>query len=68
MQAFKTYNKLESGESFVLVNSFEYFVLQVRVFKFQTGKLSKVFDESLQRFSELQQVRQQLPNMEFGRR
>jgi len=52
----------------VLVNSFEYFVLQVRVFKFQTGKLSKVFDESLQRFSELQQLRQQLPNMEFGRR
>lgn len=41
---------------------------KVRVFKFQTGKLSKVFDESLQRFSELQQVRQQLPNMEFGRR
>jgi len=52
----------------VLVNSFEYFMLQVRVFKFRTGKLSKVFDESLLRFSELQQVRQQLPNMEFGRR
>jgi peptidylprolyl isomerase domain and WD repeat-containing protein 1 len=52
----------------VLVNSFEYFMLQIRVFKFKTGKLSKVFDESLQRFSELQQVRQQLPNMEFGRR
>lgn len=52
----------------VVVNSFEYFMLQVRVFKFQTGKLSRVFDESLQRFSELQQVRQQLPNMEFGRR
>jgi peptidylprolyl isomerase domain and WD repeat-containing protein 1 len=41
---------------------------QVRVFKFQTGKLSKVFDESLQRFSELQQERLVLPNMEFGRR
>lgn len=52
----------------VLVNSFEYLMLQVRVFKFHTGKLSKVFDESLQRFSELQQVKQQLPNMEFGRR
>jgi peptidylprolyl isomerase domain and WD repeat-containing protein 1 len=50
------------------VNSFEFITPQVRVFKFQTGKLSKVFDESLQRFSELQQVRQQLPNMEFGRR
>ncbi|PNF14619.1 hypothetical protein B7P43_G12115, partial [Cryptotermes secundus] len=41
---------------------------KVRVFKFQTGKLSKVFDESLQRFSELQQERLILPNMEFGRR
>ena len=51
-----------------LVNSFTFLLLQVRVFKFQTGRLSKVFDESLQRFSELQQVRQQLPNMEFGRR
>jgi peptidylprolyl isomerase domain and WD repeat-containing protein 1 len=48
--------------------SFEFIVLQVRVFKFQTGKLSKVFDESLQRFSELQQERLILPNMEFGRR
>ncbi|KAJ8872192.1 hypothetical protein PR048_025794 [Dryococelus australis] len=41
---------------------------KVRVFKFLTGKLTRVLDESLQRFSELQQVRQQLPNMEFGRR
>lgn len=41
---------------------------KVRVFHFKTGKLSRVFDESLQRFSELQQVKQQLPNMEFGRR
>ncbi|KDR21487.1 peptidylprolyl isomerase domain and WD repeat-containing protein 1 isoform X1 [Zootermopsis nevadensis] len=41
---------------------------KVRVFNFQTGKLSRVFDESLQRFSELQQVTLQLPNMEFGRR
>ncbi|XP_063239129.1 peptidylprolyl isomerase domain and WD repeat-containing protein 1 [Bacillus rossius redtenbacheri] len=41
---------------------------KVRVFSFLTGKLSRVLDESLQRFSELQQVRQQLPNMEFGRR
>lgn len=41
---------------------------KVRVFHFKTGKLSRVFDESLLRFSELQQVKQQLPNMEFGRR
>nr|XP_022312893.1 peptidylprolyl isomerase domain and WD repeat-containing protein 1-like [Crassostrea virginica] len=41
---------------------------KVRVFKFLTGKLSKVLDESLQQFTELQQMKQQLPNMEFGRR
>ncbi|XP_022087766.1 peptidylprolyl isomerase domain and WD repeat-containing protein 1-like isoform X2 [Acanthaster planci] len=41
---------------------------KVRVFKFLTGKLMRVFDESLQTFSELQQMRQQLPDMEFGRR
>ncbi|XP_071799440.1 peptidylprolyl isomerase domain and WD repeat-containing protein 1-like [Asterias amurensis] len=41
---------------------------KVRVFKFLTGKLTRVFDESLQTFSELQQMRQQLPDMEFGRR
>jgi hypothetical protein len=50
------------------VDSFEFFMSQVRVFKFHTGKLNKVFDESLQRFSELQQERLILPNMEFGRR
>lgn len=41
---------------------------RVRVFHFLTGKLYRVFDETLQRFSELQQTTQQLPNMEFGRR
>jgi peptidylprolyl isomerase domain and WD repeat-containing protein 1 len=41
---------------------------KVRVFNFLTGKMSRVYDESLQRFSELQQTTQQLPNMEFGRR
>ncbi|XP_066601838.1 peptidylprolyl isomerase domain and WD repeat-containing protein 1 isoform X2 [Prorops nasuta] len=41
---------------------------KVRVFNFLTGKLYRVFDETLQRFSELQQMTQQLPNMEFGRR
>uniref|UniRef100_H3D7J5 peptidylprolyl isomerase n=1 Tax=Tetraodon nigroviridis TaxID=99883 RepID=H3D7J5_TETNG len=33
-----------------------------------TGKLMRVFDESLAMFTELQQMRQQLPDMEFGRR
>ncbi|XP_022184838.2 peptidylprolyl isomerase domain and WD repeat-containing protein 1 [Nilaparvata lugens] len=41
---------------------------KVRVFHFLTGKLRRVLDESLQTFSELQQMKQQLPNMEFGRR
>nr|XP_034189826.1 peptidylprolyl isomerase domain and WD repeat-containing protein 1 isoform X2 [Osmia lignaria] len=41
---------------------------KVRVFNFRTGKLYRVFDETLQRFTELQQTTQQLPNMEFGRR
>ncbi|XP_013401438.1 peptidylprolyl isomerase domain and WD repeat-containing protein 1-like isoform X2 [Lingula anatina] len=41
---------------------------KVRIFKFATGKLYKVLDESLKTFTELQQTRQQLPNMEFGRR
>jgi peptidylprolyl isomerase domain and WD repeat-containing protein 1 len=40
----------------------------VRIFKFATGKLWKVLDETLQRFNELQQLKQQVPNMEFGRR
>ena len=38
------------------------------MFRFGSGKLWKVLDESLQRFNELQQMRQQIPNMEFGRR
>ncbi|XP_064088885.1 peptidylprolyl isomerase domain and WD repeat-containing protein 1-like isoform X3 [Macrobrachium nipponense] len=41
---------------------------KVRVFKFLTGKLTRVFDESLQHYVELQQKKQQIPNMEFGRR
>ncbi|MEQ2208775.1 Peptidylprolyl isomerase domain and WD repeat containing protein 1, partial [Xenoophorus captivus] len=35
---------------------------KVRIFRFLTGKLMRVFDESLT------QMRQQLPDMEFGRR
>lgn len=41
---------------------------RVRIFRFLTGKLMRVFDESLSMFTELQQMRQQLPDMEFGRR
>lgn len=41
---------------------------RVRVFNFITGKLMRVLDETLPRFTELQQATQQLPNMEFGRR
>ncbi|KAF5881916.1 peptidylprolyl isomerase domain and WD repeat-containing protein 1 [Clarias magur] len=41
---------------------------KVRIFRFLTGKLTRVFDESLTMFTELQQMRQQLPDMEFGRR
>lgn len=41
---------------------------RVRVFNFLTGKMTKVYDETLQRYSELQQTTQQVPNMEFNRR
>lgn len=41
---------------------------KVRIFNFLTGKLNRVLDETLPRFTELQQATQQLPNMEFGRR
>ncbi|KAJ8972097.1 hypothetical protein NQ314_000323 [Rhamnusium bicolor] len=41
---------------------------RIRVFNFITGKLVRVLDETLPRFTELQQKTQQLPNMEFGRR
>lgn len=41
---------------------------KVCLFKFLTGKLIRVYDESLQQQIALQQTKQQLPNMEFGRR
>jgi len=31
--------------------------LQVRIFRFALGKMTKIFNESLQHYSELQQVR-----------
>lgn len=42
---------------------------KVRVFQFLTGKLIRVFDEALARFTDGQQnAKQAIPNMEFGRR
>uniref|UniRef100_A0A2C9JSC2 peptidylprolyl isomerase n=1 Tax=Biomphalaria glabrata TaxID=6526 RepID=A0A2C9JSC2_BIOGL len=41
---------------------------KIRIFKVLSGKLWKVLDESLQQFTELQQRKQQIPNMEFSRR
>lgn len=44
------------------------FYLQVRIFKFATGKLLRVIDESLQHYTNLQQEKKPFPNMEFNRR
>lgn len=41
---------------------------KVRVFQFLTGKLIRVFDESLARYNEQQQTSHGIPNMEYGRR
>ncbi|KAF5292653.1 hypothetical protein FQR65_LT11205 [Abscondita terminalis] len=41
---------------------------RIRIFNTLTGKIVRILDESLPRFTELQQASQQLPNMEFGRR
>lgn len=41
---------------------------KVRVFTFLTGKLIRVFDETLVRYQEIQQTKHALPNMEFGRK
>lgn len=41
---------------------------RVRIFRFLTGKIILILDETLARYTELQQSKQQLPNMEFGRR
>lgn len=41
---------------------------KVRVFTFLTGKLIRVFDETLVRYQEVQQSKHALPNMEFGRK
>ncbi|KAL7048172.1 hypothetical protein ACKWTF_003251 [Chironomus riparius] len=41
---------------------------KVRVFKFLTGKLIRVYDECLANFAEAQQLNRAVPNMEFSRR
>ena len=41
---------------------------RIRVFHFLTGKISRVFNESLETYVELQRSKAQLANMEFGRR
>lgn len=41
---------------------------KIRVFNFLSGKLSTVFDETLEKSSSLQREKQQITNMEFGRR
>lgn len=41
---------------------------KVRVFTFLTGKLIRVFDETLARYQEIQHSKHALPNMEFGRK
>ena len=42
---------------------------KIRIFNFLTGKMIKVLDESLQRFTDLQQNKQpQISSMEFGKR
>ncbi|XP_026279574.1 peptidylprolyl isomerase domain and WD repeat-containing protein 1 [Frankliniella occidentalis] len=41
---------------------------KIRIFNFLTGKLTRIYDESLSTFTQLHQTKQQLPNMEFNRR
>nr|CDS33017.1 hypothetical transcript [Hymenolepis microstoma] len=41
---------------------------KIRIFKTLTAKLMLVYDESIQRYSEMQSTKQLLPSMEFGRR
>ncbi|GFO03728.1 peptidylprolyl isomerase domain and WD repeat-containing protein 1 [Plakobranchus ocellatus] len=41
---------------------------KIRIFKVLTGKMWKVLDESIEQFTNLQQIKQQIPNMEFSRR
>lgn len=40
---------------------------KIRIFQFLTGKLIRVYDESLAHFTEVQQTSRGIPNMEFSR-
>ena len=41
---------------------------KIRIFKFATGKILRVFDESTQHMISIQKMKQVLPNIEFSRR
>lgn len=41
---------------------------KIRIFLFLSGKMTRVYDESLARFQEAQHTTQALPNMEFSRK
>lgn len=41
---------------------------KIRIFLFLSGKMIRVYDEALARYSERQQTSEAMPNMEFGRR
>lgn len=41
---------------------------KIRIFTFLTGKLTRVYDECLSKFSQAQQTSSGIPNMEFNRR
>ncbi|XP_055956418.1 peptidylprolyl isomerase domain and WD repeat-containing protein 1 [Patella vulgata] len=41
---------------------------KVRIFRFATGKLTKVLDETIKQYNEVQEMKQVLPSMEFARR
>lgn len=41
---------------------------KIRLFKFSTGKMLRVFDETLQQLTSLQKMKQVLSNVEFSRR
>jgi len=66
--ANKTYatslNFSNDGQQFVTTSRDR----KIRIFRFLTGKKIRVLDENLKTFTEMQQGKQVLPNMEFGRR
>lgn len=53
-----------NGQHFTTISSDR----KVRLFKFSTGKILRVFDESLEHLQSLQNEKQLMPNMEFARR